>query len=169
MPLLMQVTWVSKASAEQRAGRAGRTGPGHCYRLYSSAHYVNTFPEHAAPAILNVPIEGVVLQMKSMGIDKVVHFPFPTPPELAVVAAAERALARLGALGADGALTSLGRAMAQALVRAGANVVFADLDVGAAAKRRALGPCLTCSALCVGMLSTRPSRANSSEVIQMHA
>ena len=55
----------------QRAGRAGRTGPGHCYRLFSSAHFNDTFPEHTPPEILNTAREGVVLLMKSMGVDKV--------------------------------------------------------------------------------------------------
>ena len=55
-------------------------GPGHCYRLYSAAHFHNNFDDHSQPAILNVPIEGTVLQMKAMGIDKVTNFPFPTSP-----------------------------------------------------------------------------------------
>jgi hypothetical protein len=75
-----QVSWISKASATQRAGRAGRTGPGHCYRLYSSAVFENYFDEFSKPEILRMPIDGVVLQMKSMHIDAVVNFPFPTPP-----------------------------------------------------------------------------------------
>ena len=66
-----QVRWVSQASSLQRAGRAGRTGPGHCYRLYSSAHFNDTFPLHSPPEILNTPLEGVVLVMKAMGVDKV--------------------------------------------------------------------------------------------------
>ena len=63
--------WISKASSLQRAGRAGRTGPGHCYRLFSSAHFNDTFPEHTPPEIMNTALEGVVLLMKSMGVDKV--------------------------------------------------------------------------------------------------
>lgn len=55
-------------------------GPGHCYRLYSAAHFHNNFDDHSQPAILNIPIEGTVLQMKAMGIDKVINFPFPTSP-----------------------------------------------------------------------------------------
>lgn len=66
-----QVRWVSQASAMQRAGRAGRTGPGHTYRLFSSAHFNDTFPRHTPPEILNTPLEGVVLSMKKMGVDKV--------------------------------------------------------------------------------------------------
>lgn len=75
------VGWTSKASASQRAGRAGRTGPGHCYRLYSSAVYESEFPEFSAPDILRMPVDGLVLQMKAMSIDLVVNFPFPTPPD----------------------------------------------------------------------------------------
>jgi len=52
------VRWTSKASANQRAGRAGRTGPGHCYRLYSSAMY-QELQDHTTPDILTIPIEGI--------------------------------------------------------------------------------------------------------------
>ncbi|QRV92272.1 pre-mRNA-splicing factor ATP-dependent RNA helicase DHX15/PRP43 [Ceratobasidium sp. AG-Ba] len=98
------VSWISKASAAQRAGRAGRTGPGHCYRLYSSALYETYFPTHALPEIERMPVEGVVLQMKSMGIDAVVNFPFPTPPDRESLRKAEVVLTHLGALaGSDSA------------------------------------------------------------------
>nr|VWP00591.1 N/A [Ganoderma boninense] len=93
-----QVSWVSKASAAQRAGRAGRTGPGHCYRLYSSALFENYFDAFSQPEILRMPIEGVVLQMKSMHIDAVVNFPFPTPPDRGSLQKAEKVLTHLGAL-----------------------------------------------------------------------
>ncbi|KZO96940.1 P-loop containing nucleoside triphosphate hydrolase protein [Calocera viscosa TUFC12733] len=117
-----QISWESKASAAQRAGRAGRTGPGHCYRLYSSAVFENHFEPFAQPEILRMPIEGVVLQMKSMNIDAVVNFPFPTPPDRIALRKAESLLVHLGALESpslgnkDGALsgriTELGKAMA---------------------------------------------------------
>ncbi|CAM9661965.1 unnamed protein product, partial [Ectocarpus sp. 13 AM-2016] len=54
-----EVGWVSKASADQRAGRAGRTGPGHCYRLYSSALYTQTMEAFAPPEVLTRPLEDV--------------------------------------------------------------------------------------------------------------
>jgi ATP-dependent RNA helicase DHX37/DHR1 len=92
------VGWVSKASSEQRAGRAGRTGPGHCYRLFSSAHFVNDLQAHAPPAILGVPVEGVVLQMRAMGIDRVMRFPFISPPDAVSLATAQKTLTILGAL-----------------------------------------------------------------------
>jgi len=53
-----QIGWISKASAAQRAGRAGRTGPGHCYRLFSSAVFERDFPQFSEPEILKYPIEG---------------------------------------------------------------------------------------------------------------
>ncbi|KAL8868434.1 MAG: hypothetical protein Q9174_004997, partial [Haloplaca sp. 1 TL-2023] len=76
-----EIGWISKASASQRAGRAGRTGPGHCYRLYSSAVFERDFQEHSEPEILRMPVEEVVLQLKSMDLQHVVNFPFPTPPD----------------------------------------------------------------------------------------
>ena len=104
-----EIGWISKASASQRAGRAGRTGPGHCYRLYSSAVYERDFLEHAEPEILRMPIEGVVLQLKSMDLQNVVNFPFPTPPDRQSLAKAEKLLTYLGAISEDGKITSVGR------------------------------------------------------------
>ncbi|XP_064620973.1 probable ATP-dependent RNA helicase DHX37 [Lineus longissimus] len=93
-----QITWTSKASANQRAGRAGRTGPGHCYRLYSSAVFNDEFEKFAQPEMTRRPVDDLVLQMKDMNIDKVVNFPFPTPPSQEALLAAERLLTNLGAL-----------------------------------------------------------------------
>ncbi|XP_024192855.1 ATP-dependent RNA helicase DEAH13 isoform X2 [Rosa chinensis] len=107
------IKWISKASAAQRKGRAGRTGPGHCYRLYSSAVYNNEFPDFSPAEILKVPIDGVVLLMKSMNIEKVSNFPFPTPPDVAALGEAERCLNALEALDSNGRLTPLGKAMAR--------------------------------------------------------
>ncbi|XP_053727943.1 probable ATP-dependent RNA helicase DHX37 [Synchiropus splendidus] len=92
-----KVTWTSQASANQRAGRAGRTEPGHCYRLYSSAVFgdFNLFSE---AEITRRPVEDLVLQMKDLNIDKVVNFPFPTPPSGEALLAAEQLLISLGAL-----------------------------------------------------------------------
>lgn len=66
-----RVVWTSQASAEQRAGRAGRTGPGHSYRLYSSAVYQHDCPPHHPPDLCRRPVDDLLLQMKCMGIDKV--------------------------------------------------------------------------------------------------
>ncbi|PWN31763.1 P-loop containing nucleoside triphosphate hydrolase protein [Meira miltonrushii] len=115
-----EVGFISKASADQRAGRAGRTGPGHCYRLYSSNVYEEHFPQFAQPEILRMPVDNLVLMMKSMNIDNVANFPFPTAPDRQAIRRAEKLLLRLGALESDGStsasasqykVTSLGRSM----------------------------------------------------------
>jgi ATP-dependent RNA helicase DHX37/DHR1 len=106
-----EVGWVSKASASQRSGRAGRTGPGHCYRLYSSAVYERDFQEFAEPELLRMPIEGVVLQLKAMNLQNVVNFPFPTPPEKQSLRKAERLLNYLSAINSSGQVTQIGRTM----------------------------------------------------------
>ncbi|KAF6155954.1 hypothetical protein GIB67_039285, partial [Kingdonia uniflora] len=106
-----EVQWISKASAAQRAGRAGRTGPGHCYRLYSKAVFSNILSDFSVPEICKIPVDGVLLLMKSMGFDKVLNFPFPTPPEATALAEAESCLKNLEALNSEGRLTSFGKAM----------------------------------------------------------
>ncbi|KAL7885142.1 hypothetical protein AOLI_G00079120 [Acnodon oligacanthus] len=92
-----KVTWISQASANQRAGRAGRTEPGHCYRLYSSAVF-SDFSLFSEAEITRRPVEDLVLQMKDLNIEKVVNFPFPTPPSSEALVSAERLLVSLGAL-----------------------------------------------------------------------
>ena len=109
------VTFTSKAAADQRAGRAGRVAPGHCYRLYSSAVYNDEFVGFSPPEIQEKPIDGLVLQMKAMGIDKVANFPFPSPPDKVQLEMAEKRLKLLGAL--DGSkdiakITKLGSSIA---------------------------------------------------------
>ncbi|KAK5077144.1 putative ATP-dependent RNA helicase DHR1 [Lithohypha guttulata] len=108
-----EVDYISKASAQQRAGRAGRTAPGHCWRLYSSATYEQYFPEHTEPEILRTPAENVVLSVKGFRFPKpVTDFPFPTAPTRTTLANAERLLKHLGAIaGPNGALTDLGKKM----------------------------------------------------------
>lgn len=107
-----EVDWVSKASADQRAGRAGRTGPGHAYRLFSSAVFDARFPPFGEAEIQTAPVDGIVLNMKAMNIHTVSNFPFPTPPDRLALAQAEKALALLGALDGKSHITDLGRQMA---------------------------------------------------------
>lgn len=77
---MFHVTWTSQASANQRAGRAGRTASGHCYRLYSSAVFNDEFQKFSQAEIQRRPIDDLVLVMKAMNLP-VINFPFPTPPE----------------------------------------------------------------------------------------
>jgi ATP-dependent RNA helicase DHX37/DHR1 len=68
------------------------------HRLYSSAVFNDQFEQFAAPEIQRKPVDDLLLQMKAMNIDKVVNFPFPSPPDLTQVKSAERRLVLLGAL-----------------------------------------------------------------------
>ncbi|KAJ3225657.1 DEAH-box ATP-dependent RNA helicase prp43, partial [Chytriomyces hyalinus] len=70
------VSPISKASAQQRAGRAGRTRPGKCFRLYTEKAFKNDLQEQTYPEILRCNLGSVVLQLKKLGIDDLVHFDF---------------------------------------------------------------------------------------------
>lgn len=74
------VSAISMASAEQRAGRAGRTRPGKCFRLYTEKAYQTEMPKNTYPEILRSNLGTVVLQLKKLGIDDLVHFDFMDPP-----------------------------------------------------------------------------------------
>nr|CAD2180431.1 unnamed protein product [Meloidogyne enterolobii]CAD2199639.1 unnamed protein product [Meloidogyne enterolobii] len=91
------VDWCSKASANQRSGRAGRVMSGYAFRLYSSSVFED-MPSFSTPEILNKPIEQLVLFLKSMGFTKLSNFPFPTPPKPDQISHAENKLMRLGAI-----------------------------------------------------------------------
>lgn len=66
------VSPISKASAQQRAGRAGRTRPGKCFRLYTEKAYKNEMQDNTYPEILRSNLGSVVLQLKKLGIDDLV-------------------------------------------------------------------------------------------------
>jgi ATP-dependent helicase HrpB len=103
----LEVMPISRASADQRAGRAGRTQPGVCIRLWSaSAHRAR--PEQTDPEIRRVDLAGAVLQLFALNEADVKRFPWPEPPRAEAVEAALMLLRRLGALDSDG-LTPLGQ------------------------------------------------------------
>lgn len=93
-----KVRWISKASALQRTGRAGRLGPGHCYRLYSSALFEQSFPDFSVAEIERSDIGSLVLMLRGMGIDEPSSFPLPTPPLKERVRKADEQLLMLGAI-----------------------------------------------------------------------
>lgn len=70
----------SAASLTQRAGRAGRVCPGHCFRLLTPAEMTKVKP-HDICEMLRLPLEGVLLKLLVLGVEDVKHFPFPEPPE----------------------------------------------------------------------------------------
>lgn len=108
----LQEFWISQASAEQRKGRAGRTGPGVCFRLYAESDY-DAFAPYAVPEIRRVALDALVLQMKSMSVGDPRTFPFIEPPPPASLETAIRYLRDQGALDSSEALTPIGSLLAQ--------------------------------------------------------
>lgn len=107
------VTPISKASANQRAGRAGRVAAGKCFRLYTAWAFKNELEENSIPEIQRTNLGNVVLLLKSLGINDLIHFDFMDPPPHETLVLALEQLYALGALNHKGELTKLGRRMAE--------------------------------------------------------
>lgn len=107
------VTPISQAQAKQRAGRAGRTGPGKCYRLYTERAYRDEMLATAVPEIQRTNMASTVLSLKAMGINDLLSFDFMDPPPLETLISAMEQLHSLSALDDEGLLTRLGRRMAE--------------------------------------------------------
>lgn len=107
------VSPISKASAQQRAGRAGRTRPGKCFRLYTEEAFQKELIEQSYPEILRSNLASTVLELKKLGIDDLVHFDFMDPPAPETMMRALEELNYLQCLSDEGELTSLGRMSSQ--------------------------------------------------------
>lgn len=106
------VTPISQAQARQRSGRAGRTGPGKCYRLYTEAAYRNEMLPNSIPDIQRQNLASTILMLKAMGINDLLNFDFMDPPANQTLLTALETLYALSALDDEGLLTRLGRKMA---------------------------------------------------------
>ena len=103
---------IARASADQRAGRCGRTGPGVCIRLYDETGFAAR-PAHPEPEIQRADLAAVLLRMLSLGMQDVERFPFIDPPDRRHVNDGLRLLRELGAVDAGGDLTKIGRRLAR--------------------------------------------------------
>ena len=112
----LRIEPVSQASANQRAGRCGRLGPGICIRLYDELDFKQR-DAFTDPEILRASLASVILRMKSLGWDEIEQFPFVDPPTGRAIADGYHLLQELGALRQDiehgGALTATGKALAK--------------------------------------------------------
>eukprot|EP00918_Siedleckia_nematoides_P087167 GHVU01191750.1.p1 GENE.GHVU01191750.1~~GHVU01191750.1.p1 ORF type:complete len:772 (+),score=109.90 GHVU01191750.1:1231-3546(+) len=183
---VFRVDWASQASANQRAGRCGRVGPGHCYRLYSSAVFAHCFKEFPPVDLTNCPLDSVLLYMAALGIPRPSQFPFPSAPDKAALVAAQDRLTTLGALepgapppesalgafnlckhpspaiadrGAEGVCTPLGNSMAALPVPPRFARMFVEAATAFKKARDAGGLQLSC--LLVAALATGPILASA--------
>ncbi len=146
----LQVELISRASADQRQGRAGRTAPGTCHRLWTESGHLNR-PERNTPEIQRCDLAEVVLLLHSQGVRHAAEFDWLDQPEAEAVARAERLLRVLGALGEPGPdeandLTPVGRQM----LRLPLHPRYARMLVEASR----LG-CVPAAALCAALVSGR--------------
>lgn len=107
------VTPISQAQARQRAGRAGRTGPGKAFRLYTEQAFETEMLPSSIPEIQRTNLSNTVLALKALGINDLINFDFMDPPPTSTLLSAMHSLYALGALDGDGFLTKLGRKMAE--------------------------------------------------------
>ena len=125
------VSPISQASAKQRAGRAGRTGPGKCYRLYTEAAFKDEMLPTTVPEIQRSNLSMTVLTMKAMGINDLLNFDFMDPPPPQTLVSALEQLFNLSALDEEGLLTRLGRKMAEfPLDPPVSKMLIASVDLG---------------------------------------
>ncbi|KAG5675858.1 hypothetical protein PVAND_005726 [Polypedilum vanderplanki] len=109
----LMVVPISKASANQRAGRAGRVAAGKCFRLYTAWAYQHELEENTIPEIMRINLGNAVLMLKALGINDLLHFDFLDPPPSETLVLALEQLYALGALNHHGELTKMGRRMAE--------------------------------------------------------
>jgi ATP-dependent RNA helicase DHX8/PRP22 len=122
---------ISQAQARQRAGRAGRTGPGKCYRLYTEAAFRNEMLPNSIPEIQRTNLSSTILQLKAMGINDLLSFDFMDPPPAQTMLTALESLYALSALDDEGLLTRLGRKMADfPMDPSQAKMLIASVDLG---------------------------------------
>ncbi|KAI3631561.1 hypothetical protein MIR68_010444 [Amoeboaphelidium protococcarum] len=107
------VSPISKASAQQRAGRAGRTKPGKCFRLYTEKSFKTELIEQTYPEILRSNLGSVVLQLLKLGITDLVHFDFMDPPAPETLMRALELLNYLKAIDDECVMTQLGSEMSE--------------------------------------------------------
>ena len=125
------VTPISQAQAKQRAGRAGRTGPGKCFRLYTESAFQSEMLPTSIPEIQRQNLSHTILMLKAMGINDLLHFDFMDPPPTNTMLTALEELYSLSALDDEGLLTRLGRKMADfPMEPALAKVLIFSVDMG---------------------------------------
>jgi ATP-dependent helicase HrpB len=136
---------ISRASSEQRKGRAGRTAPGDCWRLWTESGHLNR-PERNTPEIQRSDLAEVVLLLHSLGIKRAAQFDWLDKPDAQAVERAEKLLTMLGALSEDGELAPIGRQMLRLPMHPRYSRMLVE-----ASKRN----CVRAAAMCAALVSGR--------------
>lgn len=142
---------ISRASAEQRAGRAGRTASGTCWRLWTESGHLNR-PDRNTPEIRRADLAEVVLLLQSLGVARAVDFDWLDKPDPAAVQRAEDLLVTLGALVQEGEAAGAGRLteIGRRMLRLPMHPRFARMLVEAGRHR-----CVPAAAMCAALVSGR--------------
>ncbi|MBN3308345.1 DHX40 helicase, partial [Amia calva] len=110
---ILEVVPIAKSEAQQRAGRAGRTSAGKCYRIYSREFWEKCMPEYMVPEIQRTSLTSVILTLKCLGVHDVIRFPYLDPPEERFILEALKQLYQCDAIDRRGQVTRLGRLMVE--------------------------------------------------------
>ncbi|XP_037326303.2 probable ATP-dependent RNA helicase DHX40 [Pungitius pungitius] len=110
---ILEVVPISKSEAEQRAGRAGRTSAGKCFRIYTKEFWEKNMPEYTVPEIQRTSLTAVVLTLKCLGVHDVIRFPYLDCPEERFILEALKQLYQFDAIDRRGRVTRLGELMVE--------------------------------------------------------
>ncbi|KAL2095759.1 hypothetical protein ACEWY4_007907 [Coilia grayii] len=110
---ILEVVPISKSEAQQRAGRAGRTSAGKCFRIYSKDFWEKCMPEYTIPEIQRTSLTAVILTLKCLGVHDVIRFPYLDRPEERLILTALKQLYQYDAIDRRGQVTSLGKLMVE--------------------------------------------------------
>ncbi|CAJ1065819.1 probable ATP-dependent RNA helicase DHX40 [Xyrichtys novacula] len=110
---ILEVVPISKSEAQQRAGRAGRTSAGKCFRIYTKEFWEKKMPEFTVPEIQRTSLTSVVLTLKCLGIHDVIRFPYLDCPEERFILEALKQLYQFDAIDRRGRVTQLGELMVE--------------------------------------------------------
>lgn len=161
----LDVVQISKVQANQRAGRAGRTRPGKCYRLYPSTVYHDEFLDVTVPEIQRSSLTGSVLYLKSLDLSdiNVLKFDFLDPPSSESLEDALKQLYLIDAIDENGSITSVGRTMAELPLEPSLSRMLMEAN-----EYGCLSQALTVAAMLSAETTLLPGRSKSTEKKRKH-